>query len=214
MADELCLPQVHVCAMRLAQLDPSGVPQPGAGNLLTIDSMVSITATPVITDGDEIEEKTGCGIVGVNYKGPDTLKRYDLAIQVLDRNPYVAQFLGRGVILQANGAVGYGAPSLGPTNEEAISIEFWAKRIDEGTLSSVNPYAWWTFPKVTNLREDVITKDQNADKPSFVGRAFENPNWFDGPLNDWPVSSDRAYQWFPTPVLPTADCEPTAIPVS
>ncbi len=214
MSDDDCFPQVHLCAMRIANLDPSGVPQPGAGQLLTIDSMVEIALTPSVTDGDEIKEKTGCGVVGVNYKGPDSLDRFDLKITVLDRNPYVGVALGRGSLLNDAGVHGYSVPALGPTSDDAVSIEFWSKRIDDGALAAPNPYAWWVIPKVTNLREDVITKNSGADKPVYIGRAFENVNWYDGPLNDWPVASDRAIQWFPTSALPAVACDPTTIPVS
>lgn len=209
-----CFPQVHVCAMRIATLESSGVPLPGSGTLLTVDSMVEIVLTASVTDGDEIKEKNGCGVVGVNYKAPDSLDRFDVQITILDRNPYVNAALGRGTVLSSGGANGYAAPALGPTNEDGVSIEFWSKRIDDGALGFPNPYAWWVLPKVTNLREGTITKSATADKPVFNGRAFENDNWFDGPLNDWPVSSDRAFQWFPTPELPTVSCDPTEIPVS
>lgn len=214
MADDDCFPQLNICAMRIATLEADGVPLPGAGMLLTVDSMVEVAITPSVTTGDETKEKNGCGVVKVNYQAPDSLDRYDVKITVLDRNPFVGAALGRGVVLTSGGANGYGAPLLGPTSEDAVSIEFWAKRVDDGALAAVNPYAWWVLPKITNLREDAITKNASADKPVFLGRAFENLNWFDGPLNDWPVASDRAWQWFPTSALPTIGCDPTAIPVS
>lgn len=214
MSESDCFPQVHICAMRVAELDPDGVPTPGAGMLLTVDTVVEIQVTPNFTEGDVIEEKNGCGVVKVNYEGPATLKRYDLQITDLSRSPFLGAALARGEVLTDAGVHGFAAPALGPTSEDGVSIEFWAKRIDDGALAAVNPYAWWVFPKVTNLRENAFTKNAQADKPVFVGRAFENANWFDGPLNDWPVTSDRAYQWFPTPSLPTVACDPTATPVS
>ena len=211
MANNDCLPQVHICAMRVAELETTGVPAPGAGNLITVDSIVEIAATAVITEGDEIEEKNGCGAVCINYKAPDTLKRFDLSLIVCDHNPFVMAALGRGVVLNDAGVNGYAFPALGPTNEDAVSIEFWAKRIDAGALHSEYPYAWWVLPKVTNLGHGDMTWNNGANRPTFTGRAFENENWFDGPLNDWPVESDRALQWFPTPELPDTACAPAAL---
>lgn len=215
MAEDDCFPQVGVCALRIAELDPSGVPQPGAGNLLTVDSLVEVVITPNFTEGDTITQKNGCGTTKLNYESPATLNRYDLQITVLDRNPFVAAALARGEVLTDGGVHGYASPALGTVSDAAVSIEFFAKRIDDGTLAFPNPYAWWVFPKVINLRENPSTKNgTSADNPVFIGQAFENANWFDGPLNDWPVTSDRAYQWFPVGELPTTACEPTALPVS
>lgn len=217
MANSDCIPQVHICAMRVAELDPNGVPTPGS-NLLTVDSIVELVATPAITEGDQIEDKNGCGVVCVNYKGPDTLLRYDITLIVCDQNPYVMAALGRGTILDDVVGLetirGYAFPALGEASTEAVSIEFWAKRIDDGALHADYPYAWWVMPKVTDLRHDAMTFNNGSNRPAFVGRAFENENWFDGPLNDWPVESDRAVQWFPTPALPTVACEPTILPAS
>jgi hypothetical protein len=199
--------------MRVAELDPNGVPTPGSF-LLTVDSIVEITTTPVITDGDEIKDKNGCGEVCINYKGPDSFDRLDVGITVCDHNPYVMAALGRGDILTDSGVRGYAFPALGPTNEDAVSIEFFAKRIDDGALQADYPYAWWVLPKVNNLRLGPMTFNSGSNRPSFVGRAFENENWFDGPLNDWPVSSDRVLQWFPIPELPTVSCTPAILPAS
>lgn len=211
MANSDCIPQVHIVGMRLSELDPTGVPTPGSDTLIAVDSIVEIQATPVVTTGAEIEEPNGQGAICINYKAPDTLKRFDLSLIVCDHNPYVMRALGRGVVLESGGVRGYGFPALGPTNEDGLSIEFWAKRIDQGALHAEYPYAWWVMPLVTNLAHGPMTWNNGANRPTFTGRAFENDNWFDGPLNDWPVESDRALQWFPVPELPDFDCAPQAL---
>lgn len=213
MPNNDCIPQVHICAMRIAELDPNGVPTPGS-NLLTVDSIVELAMTPAVKEGAQIEDENGCGSVCVNYKSPDTLLRYDFTMTVCDHNPYVMAAMGRGAILTDGDVRGYAFPALGPTSEEAISIEWFAKRVDDGALQADYPYAWWVAPKITNLRHGPMTWNNGSNRPTFVGRAFENENWFDGPLNDWPVESDRALQWFPIPELPTVSCEPTILPAS
>lgn len=211
MANIDCLPQVHICALRVADLDTNGVPTPGTDTLITVDSIVELTLTPVVRDGQQITELGGQGTPCIDYQGDDSVVRYDLALTVCDQNPYVLRALGRGDVLEDGGVRGYAVPALGAVPSDRVSIEAWAKRIEDGDLAVENPYAWHVLPKVTNLRQGPSTLNNGANRPTFVGRAFENPNWFDGPLNDWPVASDRAYQWFPVPELPDVDCEPTNI---
>lgn len=209
-----CLPQVHICAIRVADLDSDGTTTPGSDTLMAVDSVVELTATPNVKTGAEISEPNGCGVTCIDYAAPDSIVRYDVGITVCDSNPFVLRALGGGDVLAAAGDNGYAFPALGEVPRRPRSIEFWAKRIEDGDLALVNPYAWWVMPLVAYLRPGPVTKSATADKPSFVGRGFENPNWFDGPLNDWPVSSDRALQWFPVPSLPTLSCAPQSIAVS
>lgn len=211
MANIDCLPQVHICALRVAELDANGVPTPGMDTLITVDSIVELTVTPVVREGQTITELGGQGTPCIDYQGDDSIVRADIAITVCDNNPHVLRALGRGTVLTDAGVNGYAWPSLGPVPADRVSIEYWAKRIEDGDLANENPYAWWVLPKVTNLRQGPITANNGAQRPTFTGRAFENPNWFDGPLNDWPVESDRFLQWFPVPELPVVSCEPTDI---
>ena len=91
MADEDCRPQVQACAIRVARLDTNGVPLPGANNLYVADTLVSLAFSPVYTDGDEIEDKNGCGVVQVNYRGQDSFKRGDVTIQLTRPDPQLVE---------------------------------------------------------------------------------------------------------------------------
>jgi hypothetical protein len=206
MAEQPCLPQVQACVIRVAILDTSGVPLPGAENLYTSDALTTLTFTPVYTDGDEIDEKNGCGTTKVNYRATDTFKRGDVAIGLVTPDPFLVSMLSAGDVLQDGARRGFAAPPLGAVTTPGISVELWAKRIDEGDLDADSPYAWWAYPKLNNLRLGPHTHQNGALLPTFTGQAYENPNWYDGPLNDWPATSDRVYQWIPTDTLPDAAC--------
>lgn len=207
MAEEDCRPQVQACAIRVARLDPTGVPQPGATNLYVSDALVTMGFTPVYTDGDEIKDKTACGIVGVNFKGDDSFDRGDVSLQIITPDPFLSELLSGGDVLDVVGLpVGFAAPPIGPITGNGVSIELWAKRIDDGDLDANFPYAHWAYPKIKNLRLGDHTHANASLQPTFTGRALENANWFDGPTGDWPADSDRVYQWVPTATLPTATC--------
>lgn len=208
MAEQPCLGQVHACVMRLADLDVDGVPLPGAENLYVTGSLVTMSPSPVYTEGDEIEEKNGCGEAQVQFKGNPTFKRVDFTIQILTPDPYASAMLSQGSVMSGfDGArVGWKAPALGVQTSNGISIELWTKRIDNGDLDVDSPYGWWVYPKAKNLKLDPWEHGASALKPSFSGELYENPNWFDGPLNDWLADSDRVAQWVPTDTIPTPMC--------
>jgi hypothetical protein len=199
------LPQVQACAIRVAVLDPNGVPSPGAGNLYTSEALTELSATPVYTDAQEIEDVNACGTTCVSYVGDDSFKRLDVALTVCTHDPFLNAMLSGGEVLTDDGINGFALPAIGPLRGNGVSIEVWAKRVDDGELHDEYPYAWWVLPRVKNLRYGVRTFNNGSSLPQFTGRAYENPNWYDGPMNDWPVTSDRAMQWFPVASLPTID---------
>lgn len=196
------LPQVQACAIRVARLDSNGVPTPGAGNMYTSDALTELTATPVYEDADELTQKSACGTTCLDYTGDDSFKRLDVSLTICTSDPFLMAMLGAGDVLVDGDVNGWAMPEIGPLTGNGVSIEVWAKRIDDGDLDIDFPYAWWVLPKIKNLRYGEKKFENGASLPVFTGRGYQNPNWFDGPLNDWPVASDRALQWMPTAALP------------
>lgn len=216
MSNEHCLPQIHGCAIRVTRLEANGVPDPGADNLIVSDALTTLTITPVYSDGDEIEQKNACGNVCINFQGDDSFKRADLELTICTHDPFLMEMLVSGSDVLTDGARrGWAAPPIGPITGNGVSIEVWAKRIDsDGTLDVDAPYAWWVLPRVKNLRHGARSFANEAALPTFTGRAVENPNWYDGPLNDWPAASDRAYQWIEATSIPAASCGYQTVAVS
>lgn len=208
MADK-CLAQIKVCRMRICRLDGVGVPDPGSTNMYVTKAMSKITLRGVYTDGDEIKEKNGCGEQLVNVRGPDNFDRVDIEIELLTHDPYLLEMLNPGAAVLTNGEqVGFAAPNLGAVASDAISIEAFAQRVNAaGTgVDTVYPYAWWVIPWVQNLRMGDRTFENAAAKPTITGQCYENENWYDGPMDDWPVASTQVYQWLPWASLPADNC--------
>lgn len=208
MAEADCRPQVQACAIRVSRLDSNGVPSPGAGNMITSDALVSFGISAVYTDGDEIEDKNACGVVGVNYRGADSFKRLDVTIQIITPDPFLQEMLSGGAVLDPGGGApkGYAMPPIGEVTGNGVSVELWANRVDDGDLDLNYPYAWYVYPKIRNLRIGDYSHENGSLQPVFSGQAVENANWFDGPLNDWTADSDRVGQWIPTETIPTVEC--------
>ncbi len=213
MADA-CLPHVGGCLIAITDLDEDGVPTPGAGHRLVSDALVSVAFTWVMDTPAEVKAENACGRTLVSYQAPPTIKRGQMTITMLTPDPYVSAVLGQGSVLTDGDAVGYASPRLGQLGEQAVGIEVWAKRIKDGKLDPDYPYAWWLYPWTQSWRPGDHTHANEILQPSYVGDVFENEAWWNGPLNDWPVSSDSAVQWIPTNSIPEAVCGPIAVAAS
>lgn len=188
--------QVQAFRMRLCKLDTNGVPTPAAGKMYVSNSLVLATFTPSYIDGTEIRDVNGEGVVCVEYTGDDSFLGYDVNIQVCTPDPYIMDFLGGcSILTPANGILGWAAPSTGPIAPTPVSVELWSKRVDEGALASDGfPYYWTVAPRLRKLRLGPLNYGNQSNQPTFLGVARENPNWYNGPLNDWALPSDRALQ--------------------
>lgn len=210
-----CLPHVQACRLRAAVLGGDGVPEPGADNLYVTDAMAELAIRPVYLDGESVQERNACGDLVVNLDGEDSLARFEFTLTLLRPDPYLLSILLDGSAVLSDGARrGFAAPPLGKIGGNGVSLELWAKRVDDGDLDASSPYAWWAYPKAKHMRLGDHTHNSGALRKVITGKLFENPNWFDGPLNDWPATSDRAFQWIPTDVLPEVNCGPLALAAS
>lgn len=212
-----CLPSIQACAMRVARLDPNGVPTPGAHNLYVTGGLITLTATPQYRDGDEFEVVTACGELGVNFMDQPRLKRLTFELNIVAPDPELTELMGGGTVLTDGAAVGYAAPELLTRfNPNGVSLELWSKRLGpDGAMDGTFPYMRWVYPR-TYLRVGAKDfKNGPMDNP-FSGFGIENPNWFDGPMQDWPVASDRVFQYLPVAEadLPAAVCGYQTTPAS
>lgn len=214
MVASACIPQVSACMLALTNIDTNGVPTPGAGNRYVSDALVSLAWSWEYEEPAEIKGENGCGETKVSYKPPPTRKRGLITITLITPDPYLSQMLSQGTVLTDGEAVGFASPRLGQISEEAVGIEVWAKRIKDGKLDPNYPYAWWLYPWVQNLRDGDHEHNNAILNTVFTGDALENENWFDGPLNDWPSTSDSPYQWIPTVSMPVAQCGVQAVNAS
>lgn len=202
-----CRRQVQACAIRVARLASDGSPIAGADNLYVSDALTQLVTDPELSEGDEFELKNACGEVCVNFKDCDRLKRLNITLGLCYPDPELQELLLGGTVLTSGDAVGYAYPELGAaTCPNGVSIELWARRIDTAGAPDVDfPYEWYVLPRVY-LFPGGRTFENGPITVETTGFAIENPEWFDGPENDWPVASDRVLQSIPTATIPEAAC--------
>lgn len=206
MTAAICLAQVQACATRVTLLDTNGVPHPGAQAMVTTKGLTKLTIKGVYSDGDEFKEKNACGEVLLSYRAPDTFERIDVDLEFLYHDPYLFALMANATVLTDGDAIGSAAPNLGSVEERLVSVEVWARRINMNVPDPDYPYAWWVLPMIKNVRFGDRTFENAPAKPTLSGQGYENDNWYNGPLNDWPAASSQVWQWIPTDVLPTATC--------
>lgn len=204
-----CLPQVYAERLRVALLDPiTGATDPGAGNMYVSGSLVRLGIEYVYQDGEEITDRTGNGSVCLDIRGRDTFRRVNVTIELCSHDP-VLQALFAGDLLEEGDRLGWAAPPIGTVEDRVLSVEGWASRIVGGVNDPDFPYAWHVLPFVKNVRPGTRELANARQANIFTGQGYENGNWFDGPMNDFPgVETDRAHFWVESTAdeLPEATC--------
>lgn len=214
MAED-CAGSIHVCRIRVARLDGSGVPAPGADNLVVSDALIRLSWDAVNAAGDDIEVKNGCGEICVAYKAPDQLKRIDVALELCTPDPVLHEMLvGGEVLMDGADVVGWAPPNIGdPVNPNGVSIEAWSRAVIDGHQADVRPWFRWVLPRVRFSVPGKVLENGALGNP-LAGIGEENTNFHDGPANDWPYTSDRVYQYARDDSIPDAFCGYQALAAS
>lgn len=215
MADPSCGASVQACALRIATLEQDGVPIPGAAMAYVTDEFTKLTATPNLVKGADLEMINACGVLNNAYKQRDMLKRYDLALDMIFLSAdFEGLLVGNEVFTLAGSSVGGAVPPFGSYGAPyGTSLELWSKHIVNGDFDPVWPYIQWIFPR-TYWSVAPETYDNNPMARSFMGYTSQNPNYFNGPFNDWNWDSSRMHAWQYTKTLPNPVCGSIAVPVT
>jgi hypothetical protein len=84
--------------------------------------------------------------------------------------------------------IGMARRAIGATCPTPVSIELWTRAISvTGECTTTTAPSWWriVYPKAT-FTLDAVTFENNVGVISLKGFAEANPNWNNGPWNDWP----------------------------
>lgn len=212
----MTFPQIHADAIRVTLLDVHGHPLVGAHNVYVTDTLTKLTAKSAYTDGAYIREVNASGGVCINFKEDDTFDGVDVDLELCSPDPYLSAWLSGGTLLTGvdPDVPGFAYPRLGAIRGNGVSVELWAKRIDNDDLAADYPYAWWVLPKVRRMKLGDKNFEKALQNTMFSGRAIENPGWGDGPTNDWPEASDSVLQWVPATDLPVLTLTPGTVAAS
>ncbi len=182
---------------RFTRLGATGAPLVGAGNAYVTDNLVRLDFTIEYRDGTEKERLNGQEKACLYYSSPPTVKR--LVVDTLELcypDPELEELLGGGdVLLDANGRpIGHAAPEVGSDPvPNGVGIELWSSAITDEGVDDALPYIWWTLPR-EYLKPNGISVSADPMAAAFTGQGNQNPNWGNGPFNDWLWESGRVVQ--------------------
>lgn len=207
MAERNCGGSIYCVMARVAVLEADGVPLPGAGNLYVTDAITKLDVDPQWYQSPEITVPNGSGQLCVVFKPLPVLKWVNLAVEFCRYDPELEHMMvGGELFTKAGYSVGGSAPAVGAFGApNGVSLEVWSEHIVDGDIAPIYPYIRWVFPR-SKWTPAKFSIDQNHMPRPLDGFTSQNPNWFNGPGNDWTYSSDRSYAHAYDTSIPTPQC--------
>lgn len=215
-----CLGQYAVCGIRTARLDQSCQVVPGINNAVAQRCVVTFTASPEREDGTEYVCKDGCGIVCWTIKDCDKEKRMNLDVELCVRDlDQIEIMTGAHLVLDADGNT-IGLERQGPNGvcTNGATLELWAKvatgsgACPPSTPTQATTPGWWrySYGRSFMLMGDTTMED-GVYQISMTGYAEVNPQFGNGPFNDYPGAAPMGEDSLESIVLdaagpPTAQC--------
>lgn len=209
MATQDYAASIQGVAIRVTRLDAAGNLLNGPGDSYVTNAFMRVSFTPEYEEGDEITEKGANGAIAVTYKSPDTLKRINMELALVEPDPELNNLLSGGLLLRKNfgilseagtksKSVGWASPGVGDDPAGyGVSIEVWSWAIKDGKKDATNPYFYWVFPyaKVRQSGDRVIENGVMAN--TFEGYGLGNVNFASGPDGRWefPTAAERPYSY-------------------
>jgi len=136
---------------------------------------ISLSFSPEITTGDEIETKAADGSVCVSWKADDSLKRINVNLSLCNVDPEALVLLtgGQTLMNDTDQAIGYTSAPVGSSVGNPVAIEVWSYR-NVGGKPGTPPYWHWAFPYV-KVRYDGEREFGNAALANtFTGQGVGN----------------------------------------
>jgi hypothetical protein len=183
---------IKVAVVRVARLNAACTPISGATNGAASKAIVRLQASAELETGQEYQQKNGSGDILISVKDEDRLKRMNLQLELATRDFELIELLTGATAITSGasgGVVGISRRGIGLAAPSPVSVEIWTKvATSAGSCASVGTAQWFrnVYPKVVFSMGDSEFGDSVA-MTMLTGVAEANPNWGNGPFNDWPA---------------------------
>lgn len=168
----ICTAVYKARVMRLIKLDTCGVPVSGVGSsVIVFSGFVSVAASPQYEDGTEYVQKTADGVLCVNEKDENELKRVDLTITVCTIDPdMIVTVTGERLLTTGAPATGTGVAYGEGVLTGRFSLELWQPLAGSNACDpgGVPRYMYWLYGNVGNTKVGDVTFEQAAFTMPFT----------------------------------------------
>lgn len=201
---------VDVCAARFARLDASGVPEPGAENVIVTHDIVTARMTTEIETGTRTTQKDGCGNICFSRETPDKVIGSNLEVALCYADSEIAEMIaGHTLLTEGAETIGDALPSQDAPQGPGVGVEVWTKAFvgDQQMLHPVSgqPAYWrYVWPRMRFSTTGDVTLQEGIQFDTYLGKGEANENFHDGPGNDVPLGWDGPRARFLSDSLPAA----------
>lgn len=218
--------------LRLTRLDECGVPVDGATSVVTTKGFVSVTATPVYQDQEDITQTDANGDTCIDDQSDVNLRWLELNVLFCNVDPTAVNIItGDPIVVDdatpTPNTVGFRWDAA-VSGSAAFAIEVWSgipgQPCDaEGFVQ----YGYWLYPFVVQAQIQEYVVENGALTLGFTARTSAGSGWGVGPFD---VRRDAVTPFAPEPLLtaigatqhghfevssaplPTPACGATALP--
>jgi hypothetical protein len=211
MPGPYCFTPINACRLRVALLDDSGAPDPGADSMVVTSDMIELGYETVVTPGASFEQPNGCGDICLSYEGKDRIKAVTLTIQLCKLDFELIELMTGADPDVIDGVLrGLALPAIDVDLDRRVSIEAWSEAYDVDqplTEGADVGYLRTIFPS-TSWVEGPRSYKQGNTIIQLNGKGRSNANFGNGPGNDltWGKYTSPKGEFLDFDDLPEATC--------
>lgn len=211
MAQYGCYQSLDMCAVRAATLDSDGsklgaTTNGGAYNLTPI----SLGRSPIVSTGETLEQRDGCGNICVSITDADVTTGEDLTLTLCQLDLELISILTGGEVLMDSGGTVIGVEAPDPSaTAPVIEFDSWTKAYSGSSpVAAPRDYWHWVWP-FTRWNIGDWTIERGVLQVSLTGKASANANLGSGAFNDLPGAGiQQFFGVFLASDIPDADDSP------
>lgn len=197
-ADPVCASAILLCALRATRLNADGSLAPGPNNVYITNNPISMTPTPNIKQGIDVQQVGGCGCVCASYKGPDALLRFDIDLELCAWEPGLLEITTGAALVVDDSDVPVAIGNSWPMNigcnvptQPPFALEAWAQNFlpDGSQVADPASYQRFVWP-MAFASLDAFTLGADFGNPKLKLWTRANPAWGpQGPYGDYPATA-------------------------